>query len=75
MFFNADEQNDSIRFLIEANNTGEWMCSFYFKYMKAIIICMIMTTTVSMFLCRLILGDINVENLYTPTPAVYAHFN
>lgn len=62
--FNLDEKHASFRFLAQANLLSEWMWTYFFLMMIGSAIITVVMTLVSIVMCRLINGNIEVEQLY-----------
>lgn len=65
MFVKLDKNEESFHFLVQANNTSEWMWKTYFKYVMAgfsissILVCAGSTT-----ICYVTKGDFDPEHVY-----------
>lgn len=59
--------DDSFRYLAQANNKSEWIWILFFKYLKfGYFICNVITALSSMLLCWLMHGEIITNHLYQP---------
>lgn len=63
----ADKNDQSFRYLAQANNKSEWMWTFYMKYViVGFMICNINTAMTSMMISWLHNGNIDIDHLYYP---------
>lgn len=62
--FNLDEKHSSFRFLAQANLKSEWMWKYFFILLIVSAVVTVLMTIVSIILCWLINGDIEIDQLY-----------
>lgn len=74
MISNLDENEDSFKFLVEANEKSEWLWQFYFKFM--IITCSntAFLSALSAFTCYFKYGKFDGQFLYHPYKVVLVIF-
>lgn len=65
--FHIDKDDDSFRYLAEANNKGEWMWRILLKYIMAgFAVVTTITAIISVLMCFIMDGHFNTNDLYRP---------
>lgn len=62
----TDKNEVALRYLGEANESSEWMWTFYFKYTAALLGGMTATSLLSVLYCYLTQGHFDVNHFYRP---------
>ena len=72
--FDLDKRMDTMHFLIQANETCEWMWSIYRKFTLLFVLEMLIIPTTSIFLCWFIDGELIVEHFFRPLKTMLVVF-
>lgn len=61
-----DKNDDSIRFMVHANHTSEWMCEIFLKFLMVYFVSLPAISVGSVFFCWFFYENLNVESFYHP---------